>query len=144
VHASTVSGDFHDLVQAALVKVGLRWSGVRDVAAGRAYARKAMVHAQLNWWRRRGTERRFLASARPPAALDDLAHGVVQRDSLWRALADLTPRQRAVIVLRFYEDLTEQATADVLGVPVGTVKSLNARALERLRASPALDMTEAP
>jgi RNA polymerase sigma-70 factor (sigma-E family) len=129
--AYLLCGDLHraqDLVQEALVKVALRWPRLRD-GNPTAYARTIIVHDHVSWWRR---HRREVATAETvesaPAAIDAEAVLVVRR-----ALARLTPRQRAVLVLRHFDDLTERETADILGVNVGTVKSTNAAALARLR-----------
>lgn len=117
-----------DLVQEALVKVALRWSRLRTGNPA-AYARTIIVRDNVSWWRR---HRREVATgeAREAAAVSsDPETALVVRRSLGR----LTPRQRAVVVLRHFDDLTERETADILGVSVGTVKSTNATALGRLR-----------
>lgn len=117
-----------DLVQDALVKVALRWSRLRTGNPA-AYARTIIVRDNISWWRR---HRREFATAEPreaPVRSSDPETAMVVRGSLAR----LTPRQRAVVVLRHFDDLTERETADVLGVSVGTVKSTNATALGRLR-----------
>ena len=128
--AYLLTGDLHraqDLVQEALVKVALRWSRLRD-GNPTAYARTIVVRDNISWWRRQpevvtpGRRDLEAASSDPDTAL------VVQR-----SLARLTPRQRAVLVLRYFDDLTERETAEVLGVSVGTIKSTNAAALARLR-----------
>jgi len=128
--AYLLTGDLHraqDLVQEALVKVALRWG---RLAGGNptAYARTIIARDNVSWWRRR----REFAVAEP----SDIA--VISTDQetamvVRRALGRLTPRQRAVLVLRHFDDLTERETADVLGVSVGTVKSQNSVALARLR-----------
>src|SRR5687768_1096763 len=128
--AYLLTGDLHraqDLVQEALVKVALRWARLRT-GNPTAYARTVIVRDNISWWRRRrraavaATDDVATVSSDPEAAL------VVRR-----ALARLTPSQRAVLVLRHFDDLSERETADVLGVSVGTVKSQNAAALARLR-----------
>jgi RNA polymerase sigma-70 factor (sigma-E family) len=124
-----------DLVQEALVKVALRWGRLRD-GHPEAYARQVIVRDNISWWRK---HRREVLVEPPEAAPMDPSDALDRRLLLDRALATLTPRQRAVVVLRFYEDLTEQATADVLGVAVGTVKSQSHLALRRLaEAAPEL------
>lgn len=131
--AYLICGDTHlaeDLLQTALVKVAVRWSRLRD-GQPEAYARTVLYRDAVTWWRRR---RREIMVASPPerrarADIDDVPLRVV----LARALSQLTPKQRAVLVLRFFEDHTEARTAQVLGVSVGTVKSQTAVALRRLR-----------
>ena len=136
--AVLLCGDHHraeDLVQDALTKVAVRWSRLRDQHPD-AYARQVMVRTNISWWRKRRREvlvdGHDETSAGPAAVVD-------RRLLLDRALAQLTPRQRATIVLRFYDDLTERDTAEALGVSVGTVKRQTHAALARLReAAPEL------
>lgn len=130
--AYLLTGDLHraeDLVQEALVKVALRWRRLRS-GHPTAYARRVIARDHVSLWRRRGREVPVAepVAADPAVSTDPDAVLVVQR-----ALARLTPAQRAVVVLRHFEDLTERETAEVLGVAVGTVKSQNASALARLR-----------
>lgn len=129
--AYLITGDQHraeDLVQDALVKVAVRWSRLRD-GNPTAYARTVIAHENISWWRRRrretvsGTVR---LADQPPVETEDQL--VVRR-----ALARLTDRQRRVVVLRHFDDLSERETAEILGVSIGTVKSQNAAALARLR-----------
>lgn len=132
--AYLLTGDLHraeDLVQEALVKVALRWPRLRD-GNPTAYARTIVVRDNISWWRRRRREVVLdVDEARSEAAAvsSDPEAAVVVR----RALGRLTPAQRAVVVLRHFDDLSERETAAVLGVAVGTVKSQNAVALRRLR-----------
>jgi RNA polymerase sigma-70 factor (sigma-E family) len=123
-----------DLVQDALTQVAMRWPKLRDSSPD-AYARKVIYHGNISWWRRRRGE---VLTAEPldrPASRDLVERRLLVR----RALTTLTPRQRAVVVLRYFEDLTERDTAEVLGVSVGTVKSQTHLALRRLReAAPEL------
>lgn len=127
--AYLLSGDLHraeDLVQEALTKVALRWSRLAD-GNPTAYALRIISRDNITWWRRRRdvpTE-----SFRDAGASEEPEIAIVVR----RALARLTPGQRAVVVLRHFDDLTERETAEVLGVSIGTVKSQNAAALARLR-----------
>ena len=124
-----------DLVQEALVKVALRWGRLRE-GYPEAYARQILVRDNISWWRK---HRRELLVEPPEGPPVDTSAATDRRLMLDRALAALTPRQRAVVVLRYYDDLTEQATADALGVAVGTVKSQTHLALRRLaEAAPEL------
>lgn len=118
-----------DLVQEALIKVALRWSRLRD-GNPTAYARQVVVRDNISWWRRRRESVGATPDLDAAAAISsDPATALVVRQALMR----LTPAQRAVLVLRHLDDLSELETADVLGVSVGTVKSQNAAALARLR-----------
>jgi RNA polymerase sigma-70 factor (sigma-E family) len=124
-----------DLVQEALVKVALRWRRLRD-GRPEAYARTVIVRDNISWWRK---HRREVLVEPPERQSVDITDTAERRLLLDRALAALTPRQRAVVVLRYYDDLTEQATADAMGVAVGTVKSQTHLALRRLaEAAPEL------
>lgn len=122
-------GEAEDLVQGALVKAVGAWSRIVDDPV--PYVRRIVVNDHISRWRRhRGRER---PAAEPPERSAPAPDHELSL-SLAAALAGLAPRQRAVIVLRYYEDLTEQQTADVLGIAVGTVKSQARDALARLRA----------
>jgi len=131
--ARLLTGDHHrgeDLVQTALTRLYLKWD---KVDAPLAYARKAMVTAHIDstrrrWWGERPTE---ILPERP--ADDGATDAADTRDQLRRLLDDLAPKERAVIVLRYYCDMSEQEAAATLGMPVGTVKSTCSRALARLR-----------
>lgn len=132
--AYLICGDVHlaeDLLQSALVKVALRWSRLRD-GQPEAYIRTVLYRDVVSWWRR---QRREVTVAVPPDLRVPDAGGdeVPLRVVFARALARLTPKQRAVLVLRFFEDYTEARTAQVLDVSIGTVKSQTAVALRRLR-----------
>ncbi|WP_043615899.1 SigE family RNA polymerase sigma factor [Nonomuraea candida] len=126
-------GDQHaaeDLVQTALAKLAARW---RQVAAPEAYAKQIMYRQQVSWWRA-STRRGEVVQASPPDRVArDAHHQSELRMVLRAALARLTARQRAVLVLRYYEDLPEQEIARVLGCSVGTVRSTAHRSLARLR-----------
>jgi RNA polymerase sigma-70 factor (ECF subfamily) len=118
-----------DLAQTALVQVYRRWDRLDHSTALDAYARTVLVHAWSSWWRR--VLRRETSSDRLPegAAVDD--DSVVRLDVL-RALNALPKRQRAAVVLRYLDDLSEADTAAALGCSVGTVKSQTSRALVKL------------
>jgi RNA polymerase sigma-70 factor (sigma-E family) len=132
--AYLICGDAHlaeDLLQSAFIKVAQRWSRLRD-GSPEAYVRTVLYRDAVSWWRR---HRREITVAAPPEerAPDTADDEVPLRVVFARALGRLTPKQRAVLVLRFFEDHTEARTAQVLGVSIGTVKSQTAVALRRLR-----------
>lgn len=119
-----------DLVQEAFVRMFGRFRDLRNPDAFGAYLRKTVVNLARSHFRRKGVERTYLErESRLPSSTQSPGH-----DEMWDTLKKLKPRQRAAIVLRYYEDLTEAQTADVLGCAVGTVKSLVSRGLEQLRA----------
>jgi len=127
-----------DLLQTALAKTYLSWSRIRDPRAVDAYVRKVMVNEHTSWWRRAWRHQEH-STGQPPdgvgtaAAGSGQADGVGERDAMWSLVRTLAPRQRAAVVLRFYEDLSEAETAQVLGCSIGTVKSQTSRALASLR-----------
>jgi RNA polymerase sigma-70 factor (sigma-E family) len=128
--------DAEDLLQTALAKTYLAWDRIREREALDAYVRRVLVTTQTSFWRRRRPESLYDAVPEVPgrdAHADSDLHV-----ALWTALSRLSRTQRAVVVLRFYEDLTEVETARVLGVAVGTVKSTASRALAALRLDPTL------
>lgn len=122
-----------DLVQEALTKTYVAWPRLREVDNAEAYARRVVTNTAISWSRRRSWHERPAAvlpeHAEPGSHGDELS----TRDWLWRELQQLPPRQRAAIVLRYYEDLSEAATAEALGCAVGTVKSQVSTGLKRLR-----------
>ncbi|MCW2736243.1 SigE family RNA polymerase sigma factor [Nocardioides sp.] len=129
--AYLLTGDHHltqDLVQAALLQAAKHWGRIHT--SPEAYVRRAMYHQNISWWRRRRITETPLVShdGAVESADTDL------RLTLDQALARLTSKQRTVLVLRFYEDLTEVETARALGISAGTVKSTSRHALARLRA----------
>ncbi len=136
--AYLITGDQHlaeDLAQTALVKTYAAWSRVRRDDA-HAYARKVLVNANIDRLRRRRfTEVGDESLPALPGASDD--GRVDDRDELARVLAPLSPRERKIVVLRYYFDLSEDAVATELGVSIGTVKSTASRALAKLRDMPA-------
>ena len=137
--AYLLTGDQHlaeDLVQEALARTHRAWDRLAHTEHAAAYARKVMYHAQVSSWRRRRVAEVLHGSnlERHGGRIDDVAEAAAQRIVLRRALQALSPKQRAVIVLRYFEDHTEVEAAHLLGVSVSTVKTQSARALERLRA----------
>ncbi|MFD8596083.1 SigE family RNA polymerase sigma factor [Kitasatospora sp. NPDC059646] len=132
--ATLIAGDRHrgeELLQDCLVKLYVRW---RRAATDdpNAYLRRMLVNGHVSWWRRR---RRETPTADLPDRPGPPGADYGEADELHRALLALPARQRAVVVLRHLEDLSEKETATVLGCSVGTVKSQHARALARLRAA---------
>ena len=137
--AYLLTGDWalaEDLVQTALVRSWPAWGRIRH-ADPEGYVRKVLVNTHASWWRRRWRGE-VPTQELPDAAGSDGHGGVHERPVLRAALLRLLPRQRAVVVLRFWEDLSEAATAELLDVHVGTVKSTTSKALARLRADGAL------
>ena len=129
-----LTGDWalaQDLVQHACAAT---WPRFGSLDAPEAYARTVMVRTATSWWRRRWRGE-IPHAALPEVAASDPWSDVDRRQVLAVALRSLPPRQRAVVILRFYDDLTEADTAATLGWPVGTVKSTTARALASLRAA---------
>jgi RNA polymerase sigma-70 factor (sigma-E family) len=135
--AYLLTGDWalaEDLLQTALAKSYLARNRIRHEDP-EGYVRKVLANTHATWWRRKWR------GETPTAELPEGQHldaGSEDRLSLAAALARLPRRQRAVIVLRFHEDLTEAAVAQALGISVGTVKSQTAKALAKLRDDPAL------
>src|SRR3954451_20442143 len=128
------AGAAQDVVQIALVKVARRWESVVENGHPLPYVRSAVIHAAISW-RRRKWHGEGPNGALPDHAGVDALIAVDNRDGLRRALAELPRRQRAAVVLRYYLDLDEAATAAALGCSIGTVKSQTAKGLARLRAS---------
>lgn len=131
-------GDIHDaqdLLQSALIATARRWSRIVKRDQAEAYVRRAMARQQINRWRSRTRRPETLVSAPPDQPTDrDEQVGVDLRPGLMAALRTLPPRQRAVVVLRYYEDRPEAEVAELLGISVGTVRSQSAKALAKLRA----------
>ena len=121
-----------DLVQTALAKLYLSWDRVREREAIDGYVRRIIVNEHNSLWRRAWKRREHVAETMPERPfVDEYDDG--RGAALWSFVRSLPPRQRAVIVLRYYEELSEAETAAVLGVSVGTVKSQASRALAGLR-----------
>lgn len=135
--AYLITGDLataEDLLQTALERAYRRWSYVRRHGAPEAYVRRIIVNAATDAWRRqRGRGNVPLDDAHVPASEDAALTALPGRDALIDGLRKLPAGQRAVLVLRYFDDLTEAETARALGCSVGTVKSQHARAMTRLR-----------
>jgi len=143
-YAVMLTGDPHvaeDLVQDTMVRVQLNWRRVSHSDSPDGYVRRVLTNRFIDlrrdsWWRRV----RLFADPDPTvAASQDHAQDSAERDQIWTMLATLPRRQRAALVLRYYEDLPDAEIADVLGCAVGTVRSSISRALATLRA----DLVEA-
>lgn len=135
--AHLLSGDVHtaaDLVQETLAKVYLSWDRIRDRDSVDAYARRVLLNEYRTAWRRPVRRREQVTDQVPDRAAPRQEYDD-QHDLVWRFVGTLPPKQRAVLVLRFYEQLTEAEIADLMGISVGTVKSQSSRALAALRAT---------
>jgi RNA polymerase sigma-70 factor (sigma-E family) len=122
-----------DIAQEAFVRVGPRLRRLRDPEKARFYLRTTVINLCRAHWRRRERERSQKNVDPSTLVQADHSSRVEQHNEMLTALHKLSPRQRAAIVLRYYEDLTEHQTAEVLGCAIGTVKSSVSRALEILR-----------
>ncbi|MFF8729964.1 SigE family RNA polymerase sigma factor [Streptomyces sp. NPDC015171] len=133
--------DAEDLLQTALAKTYVAWERIEDQRALDGYVRRALLNTRTSQWRKRRVDEFAcdeLPEPDPEQGGDDPAERQALRDAMWRAVLKLPDRQRAMVVLRYYEDLSEAQTAEVLGVSVGTVKSAVSRALSKLREDPEL------
>jgi RNA polymerase sigma-70 factor (sigma-E family) len=122
-----------DLVQASLAKLYLAWDKVQDRESVDAYVRRILVNENNSLWRRGWKRREYATETLPERQTSDV-YDEGQRGALWELVQTLPKKARAVVVLRFYEELSEAETADALGISVGTVKSQTSRALANLRA----------
>ena len=123
-----------DLLQGALERAYRHWGRVCRAGDPERYVRRILANAAIDRWRRLGRRPEYALPADPAGrAMGDHATDVAERDFLLRALAGLPPRQRAVLVLRYFCDLPEAEIADALGCSVGTVKSQASRGMARLR-----------
>jgi RNA polymerase sigma-70 factor (sigma-E family) len=135
--AYLMCGDWHrasDITQEALIRVYVAWPRLQKSGSLHGYARKAVVSVAIDQARRRSSTELPVADHPETAGGDFTAH-LASRDALMGALRELGPRQRACVVLRYFEDLSVAEAAQVLGCAEGTVKSQTARALDSLRQS---------
>jgi RNA polymerase sigma-70 factor (sigma-E family) len=133
--AYLLTGDSHlaeDLMQEAFVRAFGRFRDLRQPEAFEWYLRRTLVNLVRSHFRRRRTERDYLA-AQPRLEPIATPSDPTERDAMWRTLHQLPQKQRTAIVLRYYEDLSDAQVADAMRCPVGTVKSLIHRGLDRLR-----------
>lgn len=120
-----------DLVQSALAKAYRHWDRVTATGSPEASVRRIMVNERRSWWRR--NPGREVLGAVPDRGGPDESAGLAERDAVWQAVLRLPPRTRAVLVLRYWEDLSEAETAHILDCSVGTVKSQASRGLRKLQ-----------
>ena len=125
--------DAEDLLQTALAKTWLAWDGIREREAVDGYVRTVMINTRTSLWRRRRVDEYVTDDLPERSGSRDATADSDLHAALWQALATLPRKQRATVVLRYYEDLSEDETARVLGVSTGTVKSTTSRALAKLR-----------
>ena len=132
--AYLMTGDYQraeDILQTAFVRIYQRWPRVDAMERPVGYARKVVVSQAVSWWQRRSSRESLLQPSDEPA-WNGRVEDVAEHDRVWRAVLSLPPRQRAVTVLRYYEDLTEAQIAETLGMAPGTVKSHSHAANRRL------------
>jgi RNA polymerase sigma-70 factor (sigma-E family) len=135
-----LTGDWsqaQDLVQESLAKAWRRWDGLLRRDNPEVYVRKVMVNTHISWSRRRWHGEKPTETLPDVSGLDEGARADLSLD-MTRALQTLPARQRAVLVLRYFDDLTEAQAADLLGCSVGTVKSSASKAIRKLRECPGL------
>ncbi|SDY22850.1 RNA polymerase sigma-70 factor, sigma-E family [Micromonospora pattaloongensis] len=137
-YAVMLTGDPHlaqDLLQETMVRVQLNWRRVARADSPERYVRRMLTNQYVDW-RRGSWFRRVILRAEheEPRGLPDHAQATADRDQIWSWLARLPRRQRAALVLRYYEDLPDAEIAEVLGCAVGTVRASVSRALATLRA----------
>lgn len=146
--ALMLTGDRHqaeDLVQSVLAKAYVRWARVAAMGQPEAYLKRVLVNENLRWWRRRSSRETPVAEPGDGPAGVDGAGAYAAREAAWALLGRLPRRQRAVLVLRYYEDLADAQIAEILGCTPGTVRSQAARALATLRAVvPTMDREALP
>ncbi|EPH45995.1 MULTISPECIES: SigE family RNA polymerase sigma factor [Streptomyces] len=132
--------DAEDLLQTALTKTYVAWDRIEDHRALDGYVRRALLNTRTSQWRKRKVDEFACDELPEPETVPagDPAEQQALHDAMWRAIMKLPARQRAMVVLRYYEDLSEAQTAEVLGVSIGTVKSAVSRALGKLREDPEL------
>ena len=133
--ALLMMGDYQlaqDLLQEALVRTYVAWPRLRDVDKAEAYTRRVVVTTSISW-RRRSSFHERPAETLPDTAVPDLADLVADKADLWSQLHALPPRQRAAVVLRYCEDLSEVQTAELMGCSVGSVKRHASLGLGKLR-----------
>jgi len=132
-----------DLLQTPLAKAYLKWDRISTFDHPEAYVRRIIATTHIAWWRRRRIGE-VTTDELPDRGTPDGAADRAVRDQVWRAIQGLPRRQRATLVLRFFEDMSEAETAETLGVSVGTVKSQTSKALAALRRNPQISELVGP
>ena len=144
--AYVLTSDAHhaeDLTQTTLAKAHRNWRKVAAASNPDAYVRRILVNAHLDWCRRRSsTERPVEAIPEPRTWVPDPADEVSARDHMRGLLSQLAPRARAVLVLRYYADLNDEAIADLMGITSSSVRATASRALATLRAAEVVSIEE--
>jgi len=136
-----------DLVQEVLAKVHQKWARIERADSPEAYARRAIANQHISWRRRRASTEVMVSAVPEHTGDGDMQGEVAAREEVWSMLSKLSRAQRAVLVLRFYEDLSYDEIAQVLGCSTATVRVHASRALGRLREGiepPANDLTARP
>lgn len=139
--AYVLCGDSHraeDFVQEALLRCSRKWRRIENGAGPDAYVRKAILRQYLSWRRRKSAAEHVSDQIEPADRRRDASDSLGERDAIWRMLVQLPRRQRAVLVLRFYEDLPTDEIAALLGMRPATVRVHASRGLEQLRRHPDL------
>ncbi len=134
--AYLLCGDFHlaeDLVQEALARACRKWKRV-ECGNPDAYLRKAIVRMHISWWRRRSNREAPSGEIAATEVVDDFTAGHALREELWAQLKTLSRKQRAVLVLRYFHDLDDDAIAQVLGCAPATARVHAHRGLAALRS----------
>jgi RNA polymerase sigma-70 factor (sigma-E family) len=134
--AYLLTGDKHqaeDVLQTSLAKLYLAWDKVHDRGAVDAYVRRIMVNENNSLWRRAWKKREFATEVIPEGSPHHDQYDEGTNDQLWEVVQTLPPKARSVVVLRYYEQMSEAEVADALGISIGTVKSQCSRALAALR-----------
>ncbi|MFI5910777.1 SigE family RNA polymerase sigma factor [Dactylosporangium sp. NPDC051541] len=145
--ARLLTGDDHradDLVQDVLAKAFVQWRKVSRADRPDIYVRRMLVNANASWWRKRSNGEVSVPEPLEAASPEDIGTAIAERDRLLRLVARLPPRQRTVLVLRYYEDLDDQSIAEILGCSPITVRTTAQRALAAMRARTRRPETEQP